>query len=281
MERRRGLRRPIALTLAAVAALVLACPPAGADDRIGVGGGGHTDPWAEVGVPGEAGSGGSTRGSGSVICLLYDVPSIETPYEVGIQPVRDPAPGGTYVLICTNAAGEEIRNEIIVYQPGVTVVDAAALAAYAYRDLPLGLPSVSLSPPADADQLVGIATWLWVDAGPWSARRATASVPGLSATVIATPDRLVWRPGDGNEVVCPGPGVPYDPARPADGQRTDCSHTYQRSSGREPGGRFTAEVQLVWRVTWESSNGRRGSLPDAWRGVRVPVRVVERQAAVL
>jgi hypothetical protein len=272
------MRALIAAAVVAGSIIVGAAAPALADDGIGVGGGGAEDPWAEVGVPGAELPGNPSGGSGRVRCVLYDVPGIETPYDVTRVPVRDPVPGRTYVLTCTNARGEEVYNELIVYEPGVTVIDAAGLARHAYRDLPLLFPAAHLSPPADADQLVGVPTWLWVDARSWVATSATASVPGLSATVTATPVRLVWRPGDGAEVVCEGPGRAYDPARRAREQRTECSHTYQRSSHRQPGGRYRAEVQMVWRVTWHGSNGRRGTLPDVWRGVRFGVRAVERQA---
>jgi hypothetical protein len=64
-----------------------------------------------------------------------------------------------------------------------------------------------MSPPASRGAVVNVPLWLWIDNGQWAPTSATASVDGLSVQTTATPDRVIWSLGTGDEVVCDGPGT--------------------------------------------------------------------------
>lgn len=98
--------------------------------------------------------------------------------------------------------------------------------------------------------------WLSIDPSQWSQRQATASVPGVSATVVAVPQKVVWDMGDGRTVTCDGPGRAYDPSAPYASQSPECGHTYTRSSAGQPGPPANAYVLTAtvhWHATWTSS----------------------------
>lgn len=150
------------------------------------------------------------------------------------------------------------------------------LIAAARRTLPL--PGVQTSPPVGRDQLVNLPTWMWVDN--WAPVVGTAISPALSVTVTARPRNVYWRMGDGSaDKVC-GPGTPWNPALREEQQRSDCTHTYRRSSASEPGLRFTAVASMTWEVTWTASNGESGSLGPSVRNQTFPMRVAEGQAVL-
>jgi hypothetical protein len=114
-----------------------------------------------------------------------------------------------------------------------------------------------------------VQTWLWLEGG-WSGRSATASVPGLSATVTAEPSSVVWNMGDGSQTVCDGPGRPWVPNQP--NATTDCSYTYPVA------GRFTVTVTVYFRTSWSASNGTAGQLGAITGESTIPVTVDEIQA---
>ena len=159
------------------------------------------------------------------------------------------------------------------------VVDPGVLAAEAHGRLVLPSPEIRLNPAPPRDQLVNLATWLWLDGSSWSSRSAQASVPGVSVTVSARPERVIWDMGDGHQVVCHGPGTPYDTTRPAAAQRTDCSHTYRRSSAGVPGEHYVITATVEWSAAWSVAGAPGGgSLPLLRRSSSQPVRVAEAQA---
>jgi hypothetical protein len=160
-----------------------------------------------------------------------------------------------------------------------TGITPEVLARQAYRFLPLPAPLIRTSPPPTQDQLVNMATWLWVDGTTWGTRTASASVPGLAVTVTAVPVTVIWRMGDGGEVVCDGPGTPFDPTTAASGQAATCSYIYRRSSAGQPAGQFTVTATTTWRITWTATGlAASGSLPPLTRTSQTALRVAEVQA---
>jgi hypothetical protein len=153
------------------------------------------------------------------------------------------------------------------------------LARQAYDQVPLVVPQPRTSPPADAEQIVGFPTWLWVEPAAWQTFSATAAIPGLSVTVTASPRHVTWDTGDGTTFTCAGAGTPWNPAA-GDGQTTDCSHTYQYVSSARPSGRYRVTATVTWSVTWEASTGEAGTLADASRTAAFGLAVGERQAVV-
>jgi hypothetical protein len=122
---------------------------------------------------------------------------------------------------------------------------------------------------------VGVPVWLWLTSAPGELS-VTAAVPGLSATVTATPTEVVWDMGDGIRVVCRGPGVAWVPGMPDDA--TNCGHTYRFTAIGLPGQVFTGSVTTRWRTHWSASDGSSGTLAMLTRSSPFTVRVVEVQA---
>jgi hypothetical protein len=170
-------------------------------------------------------------------------------------PTSAPAPGGP----AAGAPRVPTRDELI---------------AAARRPLPL--PGVATSPRRDLDQLVNLPTWLWVDN--WAPVVGTASSPALTVTVTARPRVVSWQMGDGSAALVCGAGTPWNATLREEQQRSDCTHTYRRSSANEPGQRFTATATMTWDVSWSASNGESGALGSAVRSESFQLRVAEGQA---
>jgi hypothetical protein len=148
----------------------------------------------------------------------------------------------------------------------------------AYNRLPLPQPQIEMNPVAGRDQFVNLPIWLWISSTTWGIRSATAAVPGLEATATATPISVNWTMGDGGQVVCSGPGTPYNSRFAARSASPDCGYVYHHSSARTTSGLYTVTATTTWKVTWTSSSGASGSLPLITRSSRVSVRVAEAQA---
>lgn len=184
--------------------------------------------------------------------------------------------GGPQQQTALPPCGFTATRTIMSASSGIT---PEVLAHQAYRFLPLPAPAIRTNPPPSQDQLVNLATLLWVDETTWGARTATASVPGLAVTVTAVPISVTWRMGDGGAVVCPGPGRPFDPAAAPSAQQATCSYTYRRSSAGQPADRFTVTATTTWRITWIASGaGGSGALPPLSRFSQTALRVAEVQA---
>lgn len=268
----RIARVTVAIVLGATLFTVGRHAPAAADNGATVSGGGSETPTVEVGT--DVSSGGSGAGGGDAVdCQYYEADASVGSPEAGLEPGRE------YQLVCWNEAGEVVYSGFVVYDPAVPAVAPAMLARRAWQALPLVFPEVRTSPPLRLrPQVVGLPTWLWVEPGSWVERQATAEVPGVSATVTATPLRVEWKMGDGTSVTCQSGGVPYDVSRDPGAQSTDCSHTYRDASTSRAGGVFDVEATMWWSVTWSASNGDSGTLPDAFRSTRFGLEVAELQA---
>ena len=132
---------------------------------------------------------------------------------------------------CTRVGGGE--DTFVIGLPAPSGADAAAVAA---AGLVVGVPEVGVSPPAGGTQLVGVETWFWVVGA--VAVSASASLPGVSATVVASPATLHLVFGDGSRLDCPGRGRAYEVGRSA--------------AGRSPiaGMCMTRGVMWWWRRRW-------------------------------
>jgi len=131
------------------------------------------------------------------------------------------------------------------------------------------------------NHIVGLPTWMWVEPASWQPLTATAAIPGLSATVTAAPVRTRWDMGDdSDEVICEGPGVPFDFSRDETQQHTDCSHIYQWGSTDQPGGTYTITGFIDWELHWTATNGAGGTLADTSRGTSIDVHAAEIEAQI-
>jgi hypothetical protein len=145
----------------------------------------------------------------------------------------------------------------------------------ALRELQLSAPVVRTGPPVGA--LVNLDFWLHVDGT--EVPPATATVPGLAATVRAEFVEARWDLGEGR-VTCSSPGAVYDPVKKFEEQSTDCKYRYRRSSGDQPRGVYEASVTVVWHLRWSATDGEAGDLGEVERTADFGVPVNEVEALV-
>ncbi len=230
-----------------------------------------------IGVSTNGGAGNSTSGGTHSKTCSWTVTQANTPEPfksiwANVPPPAGQAPGSGQWARWDCSDGTAGIGWLANSQPAVAPV---VLARQAYRFLPLPVPRIRLNPPAGRAQLVSLRTWLWVDPATWGSRSATASVPGLSATVTAVPVSVTWGMGDGGRVVCRGPGTAYDPRRPEAAQRPSCSYIYRHAADA-----YQVTATTTWRVTWMAHGAPGGgTLPPLVRtSPALAVRVVEVQA---
>lgn len=222
--------------------------------------------------PGSAGVRAPARGSSCTYSRLDEEVSriADDLASSGWGNQRGDGPGAWYRKVCPDGSGT------VVWIPS-RGVDPAVLAQQAFDRATIPLPGINLNPPAGTDQVVNVATWLWVDN--FRPVAASASAGRVTVTVTARPVRVEWSMGTGETVTCATGGTAYDPRRPPEGQRTACSHTYRHSSASKPGGMFTVGVTAVWHVTWAATGlSAAGDFGFVKRSADVNVRVAEIQA---
>lgn len=283
--------------------VLLAVPPAFAD---GASGGGYQVPGASsscdpsVGscgvlssAPGGATaalSGPATSGAGGPAALPSDCPVSYTyqPVTANGGPLTlNPGDNTAYSGLSAVSQPEQfvdvlcqgaILRVVLVPLGGSPAaaprVTGADVARQAFASFKLAAPVPKTAPPGEL--VVQFPTWLWVQA--WQAQSATASVPGLSATVTAAPTKVVWTMGDGGSVTCLGPGTPYDPNVPAEQQSTDCSYIYHESSAGQPGQVYRGSVTVSYGASWTATDGTGGNLGALTATAPFTARVAEIQA---
>jgi hypothetical protein len=155
---------------------------------------------------------------------------------------------------------------------GAAQVDPVVLADQTIQQLPLGSATIEMAPPAGSEQLVGVATWLWIEPSAWHTITATASAGPVTTTATATPTKVVWDMGDGSTVTCDGPGTPYDPSHPT--ATTDCSYTWPKA------GSYQVTATIYWSVSWTTAGAPGGGNLGLKAGPpsEMTVQVTESQA---
>ena len=226
-------------------------------------------------------SGGGHRSGGSVVCRFYDDGTGEEFNPGAVDPSVDHGDGIQITRVCVDSAtGDQVSfDDGLIWQPrqGAPRMDPRTLAQLQVSRLAPPTPGIGTNPGPDADQVVRVPTWLWVQSG-WAPLAATATAAGVTATVTAMPTRVVWNMGDGGSVTCAGPGVAYDQSRPASEQHTDCSYTYQHTSAGQPGEQFTVTATVYWTVTFTSNAAPGGVLGEVSASRSFPLRVTQAQA---
>jgi hypothetical protein len=163
--------------------------------------------------------------------------------------------------------------------PAVTVppVDPATLAAEALKRMTFPKPVINMSPAVTQDQLVGLPTWLWVDAANLGTRTETVTAGPVSVTGTMKATNVVWDMGDGSRITCAGAGTAYNPAQP-DAQPT-CSYTYRRSSATRPSKTYVVRATIAWAGDYRVSGAPGGGpLGPVSQSSTVSVRVAENQS---
>ncbi|HSK95149.1 MAG TPA: hypothetical protein VK891_00905 [Euzebyales bacterium] len=123
--------------------------------------------------------------------------------------------------------------------------------------------------------------WLWIDADQWEPLRTSATAGPVTSTVTATPTRVTWDMGNGDEVACDGPGRPYHERYAEQPEATDCSYTYRLSSAGQPDEAYRVTATVHWELTWDTSGATGGgSLGSVPMSTTWPARVAQIQALV-
>ncbi|NEB78978.1 ATP/GTP-binding protein [Streptomyces sp. SID14478] len=156
-------------------------------------------------------------------------------------------------------------------------MDPTVVAQQAVDKMKLVGPKVA-SPRANAKYVVGVPMWLWVtpSATTFGPNSTTASAGGVTVTATAKVSKIVWSTGDGEKVVCNGPGTPFTSTRKGL-ESPDCGHIYQTASTQEPGAKFHLSAVSYWNVTWQANTGEQGQIPTT-RETDVAFTVGELQA---
>lgn len=189
-------------------------------------------------------------------------------------------PGAWYVWKCSTAGVTDGLYRPPVWipdgqQPGAAQLPSPAeLAQMAYKQLRLPTPTIAANPAGE--QLVNLPTWMWLSSG-WGPVSATAAVPGVSVTAVATPTSVSWSMGDGSTVACTGAGTPFSPGTDPKASSPDCGHTYRTSSASQASQAFPVTATVHWTVTW-SGAGQGGTFPDMTTTGNAAFRVAESQA---
>ncbi len=190
------------------------------------------------------------RGSlGSDGCYYQPFSSTDPP------PAGSSGPGTWYVRSCHDPVfngplGVPLFGNMVWLPDTAAPISPGVLAQQAVSRLALPTlvirinPTVRLDPARPVSQISYVPSWLWVDAGSWGSRSATASVPGLAVTATARATRLVFTTGDGATVTCNGPGTPWTPGTDPAAASPTCGHTYTTP------GSYTLQATATWSVTW-------------------------------
>ncbi|MBW3662713.1 MAG: hypothetical protein KY469_06410 [Actinobacteria bacterium] len=266
------------LLSAALAGLmtVLAAAPAWASDSDGWVDVDEDDATIDVGAEDRTTNGGGSSGAD---CTWTRIDPADLPAGSDILPILERDGNQEYdwyVRECPLPDGTVVRDLIPVPREAPPV-DPTQLRDRAVSRLELPAPQLAMNPPQE--QVVRIESWLWIDDEVWQQHSRSASAGGVTATVTATPVRVVWDLGNGDTVTCAGPGTPYDPALPEAEQTTDCSYTYGHSSAAQPNGTYLVTATVEWEVGWTVTGAAGGGpLPALSTSTTLPVRVAEFQA---
>jgi hypothetical protein len=161
-------------------------------------------------------------------------------------------------------------------------VDPEVLAERAVKSMGLRRVAVGLAPkPGPASYgLVGAPVYMWVaDAGPQTTgpQALSVSAGGVTVTVEARVQQVVWQMGDGATVTCRGAGTPYQDSYGSRPSPT-CGHRYERPSDGRPGGVYPVTATTYWRADW-AGGGESGFFEFTF-STPTTVRITEAQALV-
>lgn len=188
-----------------------------------------------------------------------------------------PRMGGEFWRECRQISTGQLSRWLVDPEATPGPVAAELVAHHALGQVELDLPEVATSPPRGSDtMLVGVPVWFWVtDAEPVS---ATAAVPGLSATLTATPVRFhgsaspLGERGRPESFDCAGAGEAWVRGVHGGREASDCSITFDWNDS------YQVDATVDWELTWEASNGESGTLPAVQRTSSFTIRVWQAQA---
>jgi hypothetical protein len=215
---------------------------------------------------GEAAASGSVQTRQPQVCSLQPLQTTESTFQM----VRSCRTFAAIPQLPGNGPGGAAAS--IVADPRVLAERAAAVL-----DLPA--PAMRMSPARD--QVVQLPSWLWISAEQWDPRQVSATAGPVTATVTATPVQVTWDMGNGDQVLCEGPGTPYQEKYAGQPDATDCRYTYRHSSAGQPDEAYRVTATVDWGLTWSATGASGGgSLGRVPMSSTRSVRVTEIQALV-
>ena len=197
--------------------------------------------------------------------------------------------GQPYSRLCMTSPDTWVYDGSFTYRGRNQPRPPEIVAQEALAQIQVPAPVPSTSPGIDLPQVVGLPTWLWIDAATWQPLQTTVEAGGYSLTAVVTPTKVTWDMGEDDDIrpiECDGPGKQYNLSLPAHvPQHSDCTYTYRWASDTLTGpdhadGRYQAAVTTTWTVAWSTSDGQTGTLTDLTRTTPFSLRVTEIQATI-
>ncbi|BCY10930.1 hypothetical protein [Actinoplanes sp. L3-i22] len=281
-------RRAAVVAWALVASLVLHPSSALADDGGGACNGPDCGAWGTQ--PGSGGDHGGTGGGGSddggsdgchfasitVPCDGGDLGWWSSPCYLKpmAAPNPDPANGeGFWYWATCFAPNASLSVGIPMWFAAAQGPSPEELARRALATITLKGPAIGIGTAG----LVFTPVWLWTTVTPntWGPISASASAGGLTVTITARTEQIVWDMGNGDSVTCTAPGTKQG-AGEADRPSPTCGYDgYPQPSRTQRGGAYTVTGTSAWRVTW-AGGGQTGVI-DQTRTSSTTVRIDEAQ----
>lgn len=242
--------------------------PGGGDHDGGNGGGGSEGcSWKGETVPCDGGELGWFNNSDG--CYYKRIP----------PPPGDPhnGQGGWYVRTCGVVGdGPVISYPATWYATPPAGPDPEELARRALARITLKGADIGMAPRPGSAGLVNLPVWMWTEVTPntWGPITSSASAGGLTVTITAKAERIVWNMGDGKTVTCTNPGTPF---KTGDGGKKSptCGHIYLKPSRDRAGDQYQVTATTDWRVDW--SGGGVSGVIDQTRTAQTTVQIDELQ----
>ena len=140
--------------------------------------------------------------------------------------------------------------------------DPEELARRALAKIRLLGAQIGITPDPTGSGAVGLPVWLWTAVTPntWGPVSASESAGGITVTITAQAEQIMWSMGDGGSVPCANPGTPYED-RYGKAMSPTCGYRYTRPSvtAANTNGRYTIVATTQWRVDW-AGGGETGVL---------------------
>jgi hypothetical protein len=184
--------------------------------------------------------------------------------------------------VCIYAPGSVLPCYTLVGPGGGPGVDPAAIAASVAERLSLFPGRIRTSPSTTG--LTGSDSWFWLDPAPRS-EQLTVSLAAETVTVLAEPERVEWRFGDGAEFAG-GAGRPYRAGPPP---ANAIVHEYETrclpgDQGRNPyvlascgSSGYEIDAVILWRISFAARGpiDASGTLPSRTTEASRPYSVSE------
>ncbi|WP_432958973.1 hypothetical protein [Micromonospora haikouensis] len=254
------------------------------DDDPGTPGGGNPGGGNPGGGDGSSGGSGTCQYQGEVLpCYDADLGWFNNGdgcYYKLAQPQPEDTPEGIqwYVATCNGGdLGSVDTVPLAEPPPGYGAPpDPEELARRALASISLLPPRAAIAPRKDVGPgLVGLPVWMWASPGEsyFGTLKASASDRGLTVSIAAKVDKIVWDMGNGDKVTCHGPGTPYDPQGPkAGGPSPDCGY----DGGYAKADTYEIFATTHWNVHWTGGN-QSGDIPQTRTSGIIQVQIDELQ----